>query len=363
MTTVAAYDLIQRKLIINNPFKFFYELKYHTVEEVYKSLKITMDYNETAIIFEEILKIALSEKSDWKDLIANSKGIKINHYLTNVDMCLRALVKNNYIECNYRTKFDVRKHILDTKIVDLNILDNGKLVLNQLEVIRKIDLDSALKKCVEACSLYVSQSNILELSRNDLINNFTDICNEISGISIIDFNYTSNKGIIFNYYEGQVIVNDFEKLKLFVNDNNNFELERKLKVFFHESTLSIIDLKIIINALKTESFDSVYTFMKEDTLLSNLAYLTNAEYVRLDLSYSYMGDFPMSINIQVHSHVITELGNCFYDNDNIFKTKDSEMMLPEFVKALQVGVKQKDFLNYFKTNCFLKDLIVFENFI
>ena len=99
MFNVASYSLIERKLIINNPSQFFCELKYRTIEEVYKSLRRAMDFKDYTLLYEDVLRIALSEKSNWKDLIANTKGIETKNYLTRLDTCLRTLVKSKYIEC------------------------------------------------------------------------------------------------------------------------------------------------------------------------------------------------------------------------------------------------------------------------
>lgn len=155
-------------------------------------------------------------------------------------------------------------------------------------------------------------------------------------------------------------MDDFKRFKSFIDDNNNFKLEDRLRDFIHMSTLGIIDLKIIINALQTQSFDSVYAFMKEEDLLRHFAYLTNADYVRLDYSYSDVSPFQISHNVQIHAHSITEFGHRFFEKRNIFRVKESEYMLSEFVKDLKVGVKQNDYMSYFNSNCYLKDFIVFD---
>jgi len=143
MLSIASYSLIERKLIIDNPSQFFCELKYRTIEDVYKSLRRSMDFKDNTLLHEEILRTALREKAHWTDLITNSKGIEHKNYLTKLDKCLRTLVKNKYIECNYRTKFDAKKHVLDLKIVEFNILDKGERALYEIDALKKIDIEES----------------------------------------------------------------------------------------------------------------------------------------------------------------------------------------------------------------------------
>lgn len=359
MRGIASYNLIDRKLNINNPFQFFTELKYHSEKNIYDSLMSILDHCNYDMLYEEVLRTSSDNLSDWSDLISNKKGINSNRYLNDLDMCLRSLDSNRYITCNYRTKFNAHKDILDMKIVELNILDKGRKTLNDLEILSNINREDVLKKCVTACSLYVSGIDILNISRDELIENFDMICNGVSDVSIIEFDNARDRGVVFNYYEGQFVITDLSKFKKFVNDNDNFKLEKMLNEMFHDSTLRIMELKIILNALKTNNFESIYTFVKEDKLLDHIAYLTNVEYIRLDYSYAHIGPLQRYHDIKIHSYIITELGEEFFKNNSIHRMKDTRFIVADCVKDLKAGIKQKNYKDYFNNKYYLKDMLVF----
>ena len=360
MVGLASYNLIDRKLNINDPFHFFSELKYQSVESVSENLKRVIQSSNIDELYEEILKTASKNLSDYSDLISNEKNIYSLHYLNNLDMCLRSLVSGKYIECNYRTKFNAHKEILDMKIVSLTILDKGKKSLHDLEILKELNVDTILDKYIAACSLYVMDLNILDLSRDELIDNFSKIFSSISDLNIIEFDNSKDRGIVFNYYEGRFEVTNFNKFKKFVNDNNNFQLENILKESFHDSTIRVMELKIMINALKAKDLDSVYVFMDEDRLIANISYLCNMEYVKLDYSFSNIALFQNSYDIKIHASVITKLGEEFYNNNSVQRMKDLRFSVTDCVRYFKIGIKQKDYKNYFSNIYTLKDVLVFK---
>lgn len=189
------------------------------------------------------------------------------------------------------------------KIVELNILDKGNKTVNTFEIQDGINGEALLKKIITACSLYVKETNILDVSRDELIENFLNICSDISEIRIIEFDSARDRGGFFNYYEGQFIISDFNKFKQFVCDNDNFKLEKILNELFYESTLKIMEVKIIINALKTNSFDLIDIFIKKDIVLDHLHYLTNIAYIRLDYSYGHVVVLQRDHDIKIHDYV------------------------------------------------------------
>lgn len=64
------------------------------MHEVEESLLGLLNSSEYALLYEEVLRTALENKSDWKDLIANTKGLHFKRYLNDLDMCLQSLVNN-----------------------------------------------------------------------------------------------------------------------------------------------------------------------------------------------------------------------------------------------------------------------------
>jgi hypothetical protein len=121
-----------------------------------------------------------------------------------------------------------------------------------------------------------------------------------------------------------------------------------------------MELKIMINALKAKDLDSVYVFMNEDRLIANISYLCNMEYVKLDYSFSNIALFQNSYDIKIHASVITKLGEEFYNNNSVQRMKDLRFSVTDCVRYFKIGIKQKDYKNYFSNIYTLKDVLVFK---
>ncbi|MCH4891162.1 hypothetical protein EZV73_26525 [Acidaminobacter sp. JC074] len=361
MRGISSYNIMTRKLNISNPFQFISELKYHSEEEVFDSINNVMDYRTLEELYETVLRTASNNVSTWSALIDNKIGIKSVHYLNDLNRCLKTLVTSKHIECNYRTKFNAHKDILALKIVELNLLDNGRKTLDEIDLLSKVDSEELLLKCIHACSMYARDLDILSISRDELVDSLRTACQSVSDINILEFDKESHRGLVFNYYEGQFIVRDFKKFKEFVDLYDNFKLEKILSEFFSESAFRNMELKIIINALKSNGFESVYTFIREDKILDYLNYLTNMEYIRLDYSYKDVGPLQQDLDLKIHGFKMTELGENFFNSDSVIRLREQSFLMNECVKDFKKGTKEKQYKAYFDKLYYMRNLIIFED--
>ncbi len=154
MLSIASYDLIQRKLIISNPFSFYCDLKYKSNEEIFENLKKAMKFSENTNLYEEVLRTAVLRRSEWDDLLKNSRGVKLENYLTKLDQCIRNLTKKGYIESNYRTRINSKREVIDLKIGDLGIRSKGEEALRNIQAVKDMNIENILKKCIESLSSF-----------------------------------------------------------------------------------------------------------------------------------------------------------------------------------------------------------------
>lgn len=360
MRGIGSYNIITRKINIHNPFSFFIELKYHTVDKLYGDIKTFITYNQLEVLYEIVLNTAGLDLRDWKSLVNNDAGYQSERYLNDLEMCLKSLESLKLITCNFRTKFNAHKEVLNMKIVELSLLDKGRAALNDIKMLKKIDYDGILYNALAACSLYVSNTDILSISRDDLIDSFKPILSQVSPVSHFEFDNHIDRGIVYNYFEGKFIISDFKKFKKFVDDNDNFQLEKILHESFTESALRNIELKIVMNALRTNDFQSVYTFIKEDKILDYIEYLTNVEYIKLDYSYNNIGFIQNKLDLKIYTWIITEKGLSYYDNDSVHRTREARYIAADCVKEFKKGSKLKNYKEYFDKFCYMKGLLVFE---
>lgn len=357
---MASYDLVQRKLIITNPFSFYCDLKYKSNEEIFQNLKKVMKFNEDTNLYEEILKTAVLSRSEWDDLLKNSRGIKLENYLTKLDQCIRNLTKRDYIESNHRTRTNSKREVIDLKIGELRVQNKGEEVLRNIQAVKDMNIEHILKRCIENLSSFASRSNILDMNRNELINEYQSICNNISDFHPFDFDHSITRGIVINYYEGKIEVYDLEDLREFINRYNNFELEKLVKSYINRSITEIYDSKVIIQALLENRLDTVYNFMREDDYQRHLLNLANMEYIRIDYSVEIKDDHPMSSTMNIHDFRVSELGSKFYRSNNLMVLKDSIFIVPEVVRHLQKGIREKHYEDYFNENGYTRSIIDFK---
>ncbi len=357
---MASYDLIQRKLIISNPYSFYCDLKYKSNEEIFQNLKKAMKFNEDSNLYEEVLKTAVLSRSEWDDLLKNSRGIKLENYMTKLDQCIRNLTKRGYIESNHRTRINSKREVIDLKFVELRVRNKGEEALRNIQAVKDMNIEHILKRCIENLSSFASKSSIFDMNRNDLINEYQSICNNISDFHPFDFDHIVTRGIVLNYYEGKIEVYDLEDLKEFVNRYNNFELEKLVTSYLNRSVTEIYDSKVIIQALLENRLDTVYNFMREDDYQRHLLNLANMEYIRIDYSVESKDDHSMSSGMNIHDYRVRELGLEFYSSNNLMIMKDSIFIVPEVVKHLQKGIREKHYEDYFNDNGYTKNIIAFK---
>lgn len=352
MLNVATYNMIERQWHVWNPSDLYCALKYHSVNELVEQFQKVRIFPEYENIYEEILKIADAGSCNWESLKT--------YDLTYLDNCLKSLINRGYIECNYRTRVDLEQMVTEIKIIDLQLVDAGKRLLESIEIKKNLDAVALLAMCLNKLKENISSIDFFTYSSQELGALFEKLCEEISKETFISFTHQGDDSMYMDYLTGMFVIRDIRALKSFVMDYNNFELENYIKSYIHRITLNMIDLKIIVNALRLNSFEMVTTFMDENTLLRHLTKLTGADYCRLDYFYYDVSPENLFSKFELyHSHV-TEAGEEFSKQDHVIGLRELEFIASHIARALQQLCRQKDYKKYCKENFYLNKLIRIE---
>jgi len=357
MFGLASHRIIDNQLSVSDPFQFFYYLKNHSTQEVYDNLTKLMIKSDKNHLCDLLFYYASNDYMDYCDLIDNKSEYDTDNYLTDLLSCIKHLNHGGYIRSHYREKYDVNGRVTSLKIMLLDILEKGKKIKAQRAYIKAINFSAVLKEIVIACQIYAEETDIMNKNREDLIEDFTDVVKDCCEVPILVFDKEEKRDLQINRYEGCIEVNDVEALKSYIRNKNSFELEAITKEMIFDSILSVSELKIVMNALSAHSLENALEYMDENSMLDYIGYLTNQNYIKLDMSYSAPSLFSTPSDFIVNNVEITKKGKSYLKSDKLNYLKGSRHMVHEMSEALKEFHGQTNHDKYLRENVYLKNFI------
>ncbi|MDM8534671.1 hypothetical protein QUF55_08245, partial [Clostridiaceae bacterium HSG29] len=228
MIGVAGYNIIERKIIIENPFQFYYELKNTSINEMTNRLTFGVN-NKKSEFYKQILSYL--NDNEYPELFL-TKNISFSNSLTELDRALRALMMQRLINGKYDVKLNKNKKIVEMEIFSINITDKGKEVLKLIKEIENEDINLLIKQYVEKCKEYVLKNNIMTVSKKELIIDFINILKGITDLKILDFRINRNNNIKFDIFSGKIEIHNEKTFIKFIENKTIIQLDNKLKHFF-----------------------------------------------------------------------------------------------------------------------------------
>ena len=344
MVGVAGYNIIERKIIIENPFQFYYELKNTSINEMTNRLTFGVNNNKSDF-FKQILNYL--NDNDYPKLFL-TKNASFSNSLNELNLALKVLMKQGLINGNYKVKLNANKKVVEMEIFSINITNNGKEVLKSINEIENEDTTLLIKQYIEKCKKYILEIDIMSISKKDLIINFKNILEEITNLKILDFSININSDIKFDIYLGKIEIHNKKAFVKFINSRTIYQLESKLKQFFSNIIIKNTEIKIILNAIKINNFENILLFMTKDVYISNLLYLALNDYIKLNMKYEMENNFEIKIN----NVSITEKGEKYFNNKNIIGFKKNKRFSMKYAKALK-----KSFIKAEKNNSSSKAIL------
>jgi hypothetical protein len=350
MLNLASYNLIKRQWHVWNPSDLYCALKYHHTEDLLVKFQKARVFPEYELLYETILKVAREGNID----------LEMERDLTMVDNCLKSLKRHGYIECHYRTKFDLAHEVTGIKIVDLSLTNMGEALLNSIQSKKTLDEVAIVTKCLEKMKHAILDLNILDYSSQALGIIFSDLCEEVADESFLSFFEENNEEFYMDYSKGMLVVRDFQALVKFIRDYNNFELEDYIGKYIKYITFNMIDLKIILNALKMNEPEMIYSFMEESKLISHLSRLLGMDYCRLDYFYYDVSPEHFTNNLVINESLVTQKGIQFLEDDHIIRLRSLDFVVTEIRSALQQASHQRDYEKFIRENSYLNKIMIIE---
>jgi len=348
MIGVAGYNIIERKIIIENPFQFYYELKNTSVNEMINRLTFGVN-NKKSDFFKQILNYL--NDNEYPELFLTKK-VSFSNSLNELNLALRALMKQRLINGKYDIKLDANKKVIEMEVFSINITDIGKEVLKSINEIENEDITLLIEQYIKKCKEYILKIDIMSITKKDLIVIFKNILNEITNLKIVDFSININDDIKFDKYLGKIEIHNKKAFIKFINSRTIYQLESILKQFFSDIIIKNMEIKTILNAIKINNYENVFRFMTKNSYLSNLLYLVLNEYIKLDMEYEIENNFEIRIN----NVIITEKGEKYFKNNNIIGFKKNKNLAIKYAEALKKSfIKNKE--NSENSEIMLKDLL------
>lgn len=359
MFCLACHRVIDNQLSVCDPFQFFYYLQNHTVQEIYDNLTKNIIKSHRNHLCGLVFECASKDYKDYTDLINNKSEHDKDNYLTELSNCLKYMSDNGYIHSQYKTKCDSDNRITDLNIFTLELLEKGKKISTKREAIKSVNYNVVLKEIILACHTYVEKTDIMCKTQEELIDDFQSIVDECSDVPIVSFDKERKRAFQVNRYEGCIEVGDVDALKTYVSDKNSLELETLTKDMIFDSILSMSELKIVMNALTSNTLENALDHMDEHAMLDYIGYLTNNEFIKLDMSYNAPDLFSTPQNFVINKFEMTNKGKSYLKSNKLNYLKGSRYMIREMSYALKELEEQKDHDKYLKENIYLKNFIRF----
>ena len=357
MFGLASHRIIDNQLSVSDPFQFFYYLKNHSTQESYDNLTKLMIISDTNHLYDLLFYYASNEYVDYTDLINNKSEYDTKNYLTDLLSCMKHLNHGGYIRSHYREKYDINGRVTSLRIMLLDILEKGEKIKAQRAYIKAINFPAVLKEIVGACQVYVEETDIMKKNREDLIKDFTDVVKGCCEVPILVFHKEEKRDLQINRYEGCIEISDVDALKSYISNKNSFEIEAITKEMILDSILSVSEIKIVMNALSTHSLEKALEYMDENSMLDYIGYLTNQNYIKLDMSYSAPSLFSTPSDFIVNNVEITKKGKSYLKSDKLNYLKGSRHMVHEMSEALKEFHGQTNHDKYLRENVYLKNFI------
>lgn len=351
MTSNLGFSLIEQRLITGNPYNYYSNLKYLDEASLMQHFQLTFQAKTQSEIYGVVLKAA--QKKDVSALLDQ----KSPQYLTPLEIALRALNKQGYIQTKYKYKFNSRRQVTDLVIEGLTIQDLGLDVLKRRQALKDIDYPSTYRAFILQAKRRIDEVDILEVSKEELIEFFESVERDVTAERILDFRHDRIRDLTFDLYTGKIIIRNKEAFKKFVDSNTVPQLEIKLKDFIRETVDHMTESKIIIQALLKDDFEMISYFMSNERLVKHLGYLSDYGLVRLDFSYDMAGEIK---NIKIHRHQVTPAGEAYLKSRALLKVKH-RMMGRQLAMMLKTFAKEKEQKKALEGNALLKDLIASEH--
>ncbi len=348
MIGVAGYNIIERKIIIENPFQFYYELKNTSINEMTNRLTFDVN-NKKSDFFKQILNYL--NDNEYPELFLTKK-VSFTNSLNELNLALRALMKQRLINGKYDIKLDANKKVIEMEIFSINITSNGIEVLKSINQIENADITLLVEQYIKKCKEYILDIDIMSISKKNLIIIFKNILEETTNLKILDFSININSDIKFDKYLGKIEIHNKKAFIKFTDSRTIYQLESMLKQFFSDIIIKNMEIKMILNAIKINNFENIFIFMTKNSYISNLLYLVLNEYIKLDMEYEMEKEFEIKIN----NVIITKKGERYFNNKNIVGFKKNKNLAIKYAEALKKSfIKNKDDIK--NSENMLKDLL------
>lgn len=354
MTNNIAFNMIDGKLLIMNPFRLLYSLKYQPEHVVMHQFQVALELKSRKHLNETVLQACL--KKDISSLMQDQTPT----YLTALEKTLRTLNKQGYIWTKYRFKFNANRQITDLQIDELSIQEKGLLTLEMLGKQQLVDYKAVIESFVSSAKQAVVDLNPVTLDKEVLIKTFEGIHDALTPVAIFDFRYHRQLDVHFDHYAGKITIHNHETFKRMIDEKNNFELEGLMKMFIERSITTMTEAKIILNALKTDTFESVFFFMSEDQVINHLSYLVDTNHVKLDFTFDETFSAKLK-HIEIKDAIILDKGERYLRSAALIKMKLQGNMAKQLAMNLKQFVKEKEKQKAVKENTLLKDVIASEH--
>jgi len=305
--------------------------------------------NKKSDFFKQILNYL--NDNEYPELFLTKK-VSFSNSLNELNLALRALMKQRLINGKYDIKLDANKKVIEMEVFSINITDIGKEVLKSINEIENEDITLLIEQYIKKCKEYILKIDIMSITKKDLIVIFKNILNEITNLKIVDFSININDDIKFDKYLGKIEIHNKKAFIKFINSRTIYQLESILKQFFSDIIIKNMEIKTILNAIKINNYENVFRFMTKNSYLSNLLYLVLNEYIKLDMEYEIENNFEIRIN----NVIITEKGEKYFKNNNIIGFKKNKNLAIKYAEALKKSfIKNKE--NSENSEIMLKDLL------
>lgn len=312
MAALFGYNLIKQELVVENPFYLYSALKYKDDAWIMKAYEMAISGKKIASINEKILALAKEGATGYFHVLNHPSQIRQHA------MSLQALKKAGYIKTEYKTFFNEKKQPSKLEVLTLSLTLQGERLNEMLKVKKNLDEESILKDFISKARERLSAFSPLTIMKETLIGYFDGIQSACSILPIMDFNFEKPGDLVFDVYTGKILIRNQMGFKSFMSRQNDGQLMELMKHFVKDTIIHMTEAKMILKALKTNTFEELNDFMMSGQILHHLLYLTNGDYLKLDFE-EIIED--KNQRLLIHDFKITPSGENYIKSDTLIKMK------------------------------------------
>lgn len=315
-------NVIENKIIVFNVFQLLYEMKYIGKKHVQSKIShMTRSIRVSPI------------RSLLKDI--KNGSIPSTHNLSAKEVSLlfqaiKVLIVKGLIKGKFKANFNKNGLIMNLEVESLTITEKGLSVYANSIKNETFDFKT-LDAVWEWLEGYVDTENLWSIDKTKLIE---DILSKVKllGYDIMEFGAPKpTQDLIFDHHIGKITVNNFEHLKMFLNNQPKRSVEMTIVKFLNDTINTMTEMKIVLKGIMDQNMTFVAYFMGDKRLMTLLLYMVDHGYINLDVAYKE----SRMMDIQIHHVSLRDSGLKYLEDPTLVKLKNKPMMTQVILDALK----------------------------